>query len=322
MKKGTKTPMELVLDKHGAGSIYRLGDRPVVHVSSIPTGSMGLDRATGIGGLPVGRIVEVYGPESSGKTTLCLHVVAEAQRKGMLCAFVDAEHALDPVYAQAIGVDVGELLVSQPDHGEQGLDVVDILTRTAAIGVVVVDSVAALTPKEELEGEMGKSHVGRQARLMNQALRKLTAIAAKSGTTIVFINQLRMKIGVLFGSPETTPGGNGLKFYASMRLDCRRRGVVRVGETATATQTLVKVVKNKCAPPFREARFDILYGHGIDAAAEALDLGVEAEAVGKSGSWYSWGGERMGNGRVAAAAFLNEHPKVLAAIRARVLKSG
>jgi recombination protein RecA len=304
----------------GKGSIMRLGKDPLdreVHV--IPTGSLGLDIALGIGGLPRGRIVEIYGPESSGKTTLTLHIVAEAQKRGGVCAFIDAEHALDVNYAKKLGVKTDELLVSQPDFGEQALEITDMLVRSNAVDVIVVDSVAALTPKAELEGEMGDAHVGLQARLMSQALRKLTAAIAKSRTMVVFINQIRMKIGVMFGSPETTTGGNALKFYSSVRLDIRRIGAIKKDEDVVGNRTRVKVVKNKMAPPFKEVEFDILYGQGVSREGDLVDLASEANIVDKSGAWFSFNGERIGQGRENAKQFLIEHPEVFNAIEAKVL---
>ena len=295
----------------GKGSIMKLGQHdPAVDMPSISTGSLGLDLALGIGGLPKGRIVEIYGPESSGKTTLALHVIAEAQKKGGTCAFVDAEHALDPGYARKLGVNLDELLISQPDAGEQALEIADTLVRSGAIDVLVVDSVAALTPRAELEGEMGDSHMGLQARLMSQALRKLTASVARSNTLIIFINQIRMKIGVMFGNPETTTGGNALKFYASVRLDIRRIGQFKNGEDVVGNQTRVKVVKNKVAPPFKVVEFDIMYGEGVSKTGELLDLGVKASVVDKSGSWFSYEGERIGQGRENAKQFLRANPEI------------
>jgi recombination protein RecA len=293
----------------GKGSIMRLGQRDsVIDIESIPTGSLGLDLALGIGGLPRGRVIEIYGPESSGKTTLALHVIAEAQKKGGACAFIDAEHALDPGYARKLGVSLDELLISQPDAGEQALEIADTLVRSSAIDVLVIDSVAALTPRAELEGEMGDHHVGLQARLMSQALRKLTASVSKSNTMIIFINQIRMKIGVMFGSPETTTGGNALKFYSSVRLDIRRIGQIKDRDEVVGNQTRVKVVKNKVAPPFKQVEFDIMYGEGVSKMGELLDLGVKAGLVEKSGSWFSCKSERIGQGRENAKTFLREHP--------------
>ena len=295
----------------GKGSIMKLGEnaRPA-DTEAISTGSLGLDIALGVGGLPRGRIVEIYGPESSGKTTLALHAVAEAQRSGGTCAFIDAEHALDPVYAGKLGVDVGELLISQPDAGEQALEIADTLVRSGAIDVIVIDSVAALVPRAELEGEMGDTHVGLQARLMSQALRKLTGSIARSRCLIVFINQIRMKIGVMFGSPETTTGGNALKFYASVRLDIRRIGAIKDRDEVVGNQTRVKVVKNKLAPPFKAVEFDIMYGEGISKTGELIDLGVKANIVEKSGSWFSYGDQRIGQGRENTKQFLADNPEI------------
>ncbi len=294
----------------GKGSIMKLGDNKAIEVEAIPTGSLGLDIALGIGGLPKGRIIEIFGPESSGKTTMALHVVAEAQKRGGICAFVDAEHALDPIYAQKLGVDVDELLISQPDTGEQALEIADTLVRSGAVDVLVIDSVAALTPKAELEGEMGDSLPGLQARLMSQALRKLTASISRSNCMVIFINQIRHKIGVMFGNPETTTGGNALKFYASVRLDIRRIGAIKDRDQVIGNHTRVKVVKNKVAPPFRQVEFDIMYGEGISRTGELLDLGVAAGVVEKSGSWYSHNGQRIGQGRENAKRFLAEHPEI------------
>jgi len=295
----------------GKGSIMRLGkNEKVADIAAISTGSLGLDLALGIGGLPKGRIVEIYGPESSGKTTLALHVIAEAQKSGGTCAFIDAEHALDSGYARKLGVDLENLLISQPDAGEQALEIADTLVRSGAIDVLVVDSVAALTPRAELEGEMGDSHMGLHARLMSQALRKLTASVARSNTLIIFINQIRMKIGVMFGNPETTTGGNALKFYASVRLDIRRIGQLKDKEEVVGNQTRVKVVKNKVAPPFKVVEFDIMYGEGVSKNGELLDLGVKAGIVEKSGSWFSYNAERIGQGRENAKTFLREHPEI------------
>src|SRR5512147_265401 len=294
-QKALSAALEQIDQAFGKGSVMRLGEKPVVEIESISTGSLSLDIALGIGGLPKGRIVEIYGPESSGKTTLALHCIAEAQKSGGVCAFVDAEHALDPVYARKLGVDLDDLLVSQPDTGEQALEITDTLVRSGAIDVLVVDSVAALVPRAELEGEMGDSQPGLQARLMSQALRKLTASINRSNTMVIFINQIRMKIGVMYGSPETTTGGNALKFYASVRLDIRRVGTIKEGENnAVGSRTKVKVAKNKVASPFRETEFDVLYGQGISLTGEVVDLGVGANIIEKSGSWYSYGGERIG----------------------------
>ncbi|WP_333793991.1 recombinase RecA [Hyphomicrobium sp.] len=311
------------IDKNfGKGSIMRLGaaDRSI-DIEAISTGSLGLDIALGIGGLPKGRVIEIYGPESSGKTTLTLQVIAEAQKKGGICAFVDAEHALDPAYARKLGVKVEDLLISQPDTGEQALEIADTLVRSGAVDVLVVDSVAALTPKAELEGEMGDSLPGLQARLMSQALRKLTASINKSGTMVIFINQIRMKIGVMFGNPETTTGGNALKFYSSVRLDIRRIGQIKEREETVGNQTRVKVVKNKVAPPFKQVEFDIMYGEGISKVGELVDLGVKAGIVDKSGAWFSYDGQRIGQGRENAKSFLKENPKIADAIENAVRAS-
>jgi recombination protein RecA len=298
----------------GKGSIMKLGANTAMEVEAVSTGSLGLDIALGIGGLPKGRIIEIYGPESSGKTTLALHCLAEAQKKGGICAFVDAEHALDPVYARKLGVNVDELLISQPDTGEQALEIADTLVRSGAVEVLVVDSVAALTPKAELEGEMGDSLPGLQARLMSQAMRKLTASISKTNCMVIFINQIRIKIGVMFGSPETTTGGNALKFYASVRLDIRRIGAIKDRDEVVGNQTRVKVVKNKVAPPFKMVEFDIMYGEGISKVGELVDLGVVAGIVEKSGSWYSYNGERIGQGRDNAKTFLRSNPDMANAI--------
>ena len=302
----------------GKGSIMRMGQGQAVEVQSVSTGSLGLDIALGIGGLPKGRIVEIYGPESSGKTTLALHTVAEAQKTGGICAFVDAEHALDPIYARKLGVDIDNLLISQPDAGEQALEIADTLVRSGAIDVLVIDSVAALTPKAELEGEMGDSLPGMQARLMSQALRKLTASISKSNCMVIFINQIRMKIGVMYGSPETTTGGNALKFYASVRLDIRRIGSIKDRDEVIGNQTRVKVVKNKVAPPFKQVEFDIMYGEGVSKTGELIDFGVKASVVEKSGAWFSFDSQRIGQGRENAKTFLKEHPDVAAQIEAAV----
>ncbi len=302
----------------GKGSMMRMGDREHVAIPSISTGSLGLDIALGIGGLPRGRIVEIYGPESSGKTTLTLQVIAEAQRIGGTCAFIDAEHALDPEYAEKLGVNIGDLLVSQPDTGEQALEICDMIVRSGAVDVVVIDSVAALTPKAEIEGEMGDSHVGLQARLMSQALRKMTGSIKQSNTLVIFINQIRMKIGVMFGSPETTTGGNALKFYASVRLDIRRIGAVKEGEEVVGNETRVKVVKNKVAPPFRQTEFQILYGTGINRMGEILDIGAQQGIIEKSGAWYTYREDRIGQGRKNAGDFLAEHPDMCKEIETRI----
>ncbi|MGP1396889.1 MAG: recombinase RecA [Inquilinaceae bacterium] len=302
----------------GKGSVMKLGARQQVEAEVISTGSLGLDIALGIGGLPRGRIVEIYGPESSGKTTLALHAIAEAQKLGGVCAFVDAEHALDPTYARKLGVDVDELLISQPDAGEQALEIADTLVRSGAVEVLVIDSVAALVPRAELEGEMGDSHVGLQARLMSQALRKLTSSISRSNCLVIFINQIRLKIGVMFGSPETTSGGNALKFYASVRLDIRRIGAIKDRDLVVGNQTRVKVVKNKMAPPFRTVEFDIMYGQGVSKTGELLDLGVQAGVVEKAGSWFSYDGQRIGQGRENAKTFLSDNPDMAGAIEAKV----
>lgn len=294
----------------GKGTIMRLGDNQAMDVESISTGSLSIDIALGIGGLPCGRVVEIYGPESSGKTTLTLQVIAEAQKMGKTCAFVDAEHALDPVYAAKLGVNIDDLLVSQPDTGEQALEICDMLVRSAAVDVVIVDSVAALTPKAEIEGDMGDSHVGLQARLMSQALRKLTGNIKRSNTLVVFINQIRMKIGVMFGSPETTTGGNALKFYSSVRLDIRRIGAIKDGDEVVGNETRVKIVKNKVAPPFKQAEFQIMYGQGICKEAELIDLGVKQKLVEKAGAWYSYNGERIGQGKTNVVKFLQENKEM------------
>jgi recombination protein RecA len=302
----------------GKGSIMKLGANPVVEIEAISTGSLGLDIALGIGGLPRGRVVEIYGPESSGKTTLALQTIAEAQKRGGICAFIDAEHALDPIYARKLGVNIEDLLISQPDTGEQALEIADTLVRSGAIEVLVIDSVAALTPRAEIEGEMGDSLPGMQARLMSQALRKLTASISRTQCMVIFINQIRMKIGVMFGSPETTTGGNALKFYASVRLDIRRIGAIKDRDEVVGNQTRVKVVKNKVAPPFRQVEFDIMYGEGISKSGELLDLGVTAGVVEKSGSWFSYAGERIGQGRENAKTFLKQHPDVAEAIEQKI----
>ena len=302
----------------GKGSMMRLGDSEREAIPSISTGSLGLDIALGIGGLPRGRIVEIYGPESSGKTTLTLQVIAEAQKAGGSCAFIDAEHALDPIYAEALGVDVDNLLVSQPDTGEQALEICDMVVRSGALDVVVIDSVAALTPKAEIEGDMGDSHMGLQARLMSQALRKMTGNIKNSNTLVIFINQIRMKIGVMFGNPETTTGGNALKFYASVRLDIRRIGAIKKGDEILGNETRVKVVKNKVAPPFKQVEFDILYGEGISREGELIDLGVSENIVEKSGAWYSYDGNRIGQGKDNVRIYLKEHPEMAKDIEAKI----
>ncbi|MFC3093047.1 recombinase RecA [Alteromonas sediminis] len=302
----------------GKGTIMRLGDNQAMDIESVSTGSLSIDIALGIGGLPCGRIVEIYGPESSGKTTLTLQVIAEAQKKGKTCAFVDAEHALDPIYAEKLGVNIDELLVSQPDTGEQALEICDMLVRSGAVDVVIVDSVAALTPKAEIEGDMGDSHVGLQARLMSQALRKLTANIKKSNTLCIFINQIRMKIGVMFGSPETTTGGNALKFYSSVRLDIRRIGSIKEGDEIVGNETRVKVVKNKVAPPFKQAEFQILYGEGICKEAELIDIGVSQKFVEKAGAWYSYNGDRIGQGKANVVKYLRQNPDTANELEQRI----
>ena len=318
-EKAIDVAVSTIEKQFGKGSIMRLGEGMAPpEVKVIPTGSLGLDIALGVGGLPRGRVIEIYGPESSGKTTLALHVVGEAQRLGGICAFVDAEHALDVGYARKLGVRTDDLLVSQPDCGEQALEITEMLVRSGAVDIIVVDSVAALTPRAELEGEMGDAHVGLQARLMSQALRKLTGTIAKSNTLVLFINQIRMKIGVMFGNPETTTGGNALKFYASVRMDIRRVGALKDGEKVVGNRTRVKVVKNKMAPPFREVEFDILYGEGISREGDLVDLGAECGVVEKSGAWFGFGGDRIGQGRENAKQFLREHPDVARKIEAKV----
>ncbi len=318
-KKALSAALSQIEKQFGKGSVMRMGDAGAVRdVEAVSTGSLGLDVALGIGGLPRGRVVEIYGPESSGKTTLTLQVVAECQKLGGTAAFVDAEHALDPQYAEKLGVNVDDLLVSQPDTGEQALEITDMLVRSGAVDVVIVDSVAALTPKAEIEGEMGDSHVGLQARLMSQALRKLTANIKRSNTLVVFINQIRMKIGVMFGSPETTTGGNALKFYSSVRLDIRRIGSIKKGDEVVGNETRVKVVKNKVAPPFKQAHFDILYGQGISREGEIIDLGVAEGIVDKSGAWYSYNGDRIGQGKDNVRGFLKENPDMAAEIEKQI----
>jgi len=318
-EKALNLALTTIEKAHGKGAIMRLGDQVDAEIPIISTGSISLDIALGVGGYPRGRIIEIYGPESSGKTTLTIHAIAECQKAGGIAAFIDAEHALDPTYARKLGVNVDELLVSQPDHGEQALEIADTLVRSGAVDVIVVDSVAALVPKAEIEGEMGDSHVGLQARLMSQALRKLTATVHKSHTSLFFINQIRMKIGVMFGSPETTTGGNALKFYATQRLDIRRVGTIKVGDNAIGNRTRVKVVKNKLAPPFHTCEFDILFGKGISRSGDVLDLAAEANVVQKSGAWYSYGDERIGQGRDNARQFLEDNPKILADIESQML---
>ena len=317
-KKALGAALSQIERQFGKGAVMKMGDQPREAIPAVSTGSLGLDVALGIGGLPYGRICEIYGPESSGKTTLTLQVIAEAQKAGKTCAFVDAEHALDPVYAEKLGVDVDELLVSQPDTGEQALEICDMLVRSNAVDVIIVDSVAALTPKAEIEGEMGDSHVGLQARLMSQALRKLTGNVKHANCLLIFINQIRMKIGVMFGSPETTTGGNALKFYCSVRLDIRRIGAVKDGDEVIGNETRVKVVKNKVAPPFKQVEFDIMYGEGISKRGELIDMGVKAGVVEKSGSWFSYGDERIGQGRENAKKYLKDHPNVAFAIEDKI----
>ena len=302
----------------GKGSVMKMGEKTTLGIDTVPTGALALDLALGVGGLPRGRVIEIYGPESSGKSTLAMHVVAEAQRNGGICAYVDAEHAMDPIYARAIGVDVDELLISQPDTGEQALEITDMLVRSGALDVVVIDSVAARTPRAEIEGEMGDTHVGLQARLMSQALRKLTANLNKTNTICIFINQLREKIGVMFGSPETTPGGRALKFYSSVRLDIRRIESIKDGVEVVGNRTRVKVVKNKVAPPFKQAEFDIMYGKGISREGSLLDIGVDMGFIKKSGAWYTYEGEQLGQGRENAKQFLTENPEIMVEVSERI----
>jgi recombination protein RecA len=321
-QKALEAALGQIERQFGKGSVMKLGqDNPALEIDATSTGSLGLDIALGIGGLPKGRVIEIYGPESSGKTTLALHVLAEAQKSGGICAFVDAEHALDPVYAKNLGVDLDELLISQPDAGEQALEITDTLVRSGAVSVVVVDSVAALTPKAELEGDMGDHQVGAQARLMSQAMRKLTGSISKSGCMVIFINQIRMKIGVMFGSPETTSGGNALKFYSSVRLDIRRIGAIKDRDEIVGNQTRVKIVKNKVAPPFKQVEFDIMYGQGVSKRGELIDLGVKAGLVEKSGSWFSYGDQRIGQGRENAKNFLKENPRMALDIEDKIRAS-
>ena len=318
-KQSLDTALKQIESQFGKGTIMKLGTRETVEVPSIPTGSFGLDNALGIGGLPKGRVVEIYGPESSGKTTLTLQIIAECQKAGGSAAFIDAEHALDPEYAKALGVDIDELLLSQPDTGEQALEVTDMLVKSGSLDVIVVDSVAALVPRAELEGDMGDSHVGLQARLLSQALRKITGSIQKSNTLVIFINQIRMKIGVMFGSPETTTGGNALKFYSSVRLDIRRIGAIKDGDEVVGNETRVKVVKNKMAPPFKVVEFQILYGKGINKNAEIIEFAVKKGIIEKAGAWYSYKGDKIGQGIAKTSEFLKENPKVLEEIEASVL---
>ena len=317
-KGALETAIQQIERNFGKGTVMRLGDRPELSVDAIPTGSLALDAALGIGGVPKGRIIEIYGPESSGKTTLALHIVAQAQKRGGEVAFVDAEHALDPEYAARIGVDIDSMLVSQPDTGEQALEITDALVRSGAVDVIVVDSVAALTPKAEIEGEMGDAFVGLQARLMSQALRKLAGSISKTNCVVIFINQLRMKIGVMYGNPETTTGGNALKFYASVRIDIRRVEAIKEGGAVVGNRTRAKIIKNKVAPPFREAVFDIMYGEGISRIGELIDLGVSMDIVRKSGSWFYLGEERIGQGKDSVREYFNEHPEVMESIEAQI----
>jgi recombination protein RecA len=316
--KALEMAMSQIDKQFGKGSVMRMGERTNMDVEAISTGALSLDIALGIGGLPRGRIVEIYGPESSGKSTLAMHVAAEAQRNGGICAYIDAEHAMDPIYARAIGVNVDDLLISQPDTGEQALEIADMLIRSGAIDVLVVDSVAALTPRAEIEGEMGDSHMGLQARLMSQALRKLTGTLSKTNTICIFINQLREKIGVMFGSPETTPGGRALKFYSSVRLDIRRIESIKDGVEVVGNRTRVKVVKNKCSSPFKQAEFDIMYGKGISREGSLIDIGVDFGIVKKSGAWYTYDGEQLGQGRENAKVFLTENPELMVAISEQI----
>ena len=318
--KALQLTMDKIEKSYGKGSIMRMGDKPVEDVPSISSGSIGLDVALGIGGYPKGRVIEIFGPESSGKTTLAIHAIAEAQKAGGIAAFIDAEHAFDPYYARKLGVNTDELLISQPDHGEQALEITDSLIRSGAIDIIVIDSVAALTPKAELEGDMGDPKMGLQARLMSQALRKLTANISKTRTCCIFINQLREKIGVMFGNPETTTGGNALKFYASVRLDIRRIGQIKEGEDVTGNNVRVKVVKNKIAPPFRKAEFDILYGEGISKSGEILDLGVNYNIIKKSGSWFSYGEAKLGQGREAVRKLIKDNPELSAELESKILE--
>jgi recombination protein RecA len=319
--KALQLTMDKIEKSYGKGSIMKLGDRAVEDVSAISSGSIGLDIAMGVGGYPKGRIIEIYGPESSGKTTLAIHAIAEAQKAGGIAAIIDAEHAFDPGYATKLGVDINELLISQPDNGEQALEIADNLIRSGAVDIIVIDSVAALTPKSEIEGEMGDSKMGLQARLMSQALRKLTANISKTKTCVIFINQLREKIGVMFGNPETTTGGNALKFYASVRLDIRRIGQIKDGEEAQGNHTRVKVVKNKVAPPFKKAEFDIMYGEGISKTGEIIDLGVELNIIKKSGSWFSYGETKLGQGRESVKSVLQDNPELALELESKILET-
>lgn len=321
-QKALDTALSQIEKSFGKGSVMKLGQQSALEVESISTGSIGLDKALGVNGLPKGRIIEIFGPESSGKTTLTLHVVAEAQKAGGTAAFVDAEHALDPVYAKKLGVNIDELIVSQPDTGEQALEIADTLVRSGAVDVLIVDSVAALTPRAEIEGEMGDSHMGLQARLMSQALRKLTASVSRSNCMVIFINQIRMKIGVMFGNPETTTGGNALKFYSSVRLDIRRIGAIKDKEDIIGNQTRVKVVKNKVAPPFKQAEFEIMYGEGISKTGELIDWGVKLDIIEKAGSWYSYDSTRIGQGKENAKQYLNDNPEVAAEIETKIRQDG
>jgi len=319
-KKALEAALSQIEKNFGKGSIMKLGSKEALNIEAISTGSISLDMALGIGGLPQGRIIEIFGPESSGKTTLTLSTIAQAQKMGKTCAFIDAEHALDPVYAEKLGVNVNELLISQPDTGEQGLEIADTLTRSGAVDVIVIDSVAALVPKAELEGEMGDSHMGLQARLMSQALRKLTGSISKTNCMVIFINQIRMKIGVMFGNPETTTGGNALKFYASVRLDIRRTGAIKEKDDVIGSSTRVKVVKNKVAPPFKQVEFEIMYGEGISKNGEIIDLGVKANIIEKAGSWFSYNSQRIGQGKENAKEYLRDNPKVAAELEEKIRK--
>jgi len=320
-KKALESALSQIEKAYGKGSVMKLGDKETVKVDAISTGSLGLDMALGVGGIPRGRVIEIFGPESSGKTTLTLHIVAAAQKTGGTCAFIDAEHALDPIYAQKLGVNVKDLIISQPDTGEQALEITDTLVRSGAVDVVVIDSVAALVPKAEIDGEMGDAQMGAQARLMSQALRKLTGSISKTNCTVIFINQIRQKIGVMFGNPETTTGGNALKFYASVRLDIRRIGAIKDKEEVIGNQTKVKVVKNKVAPPFRQVEFEIIYGEGISRLGEVIDMGVNLNIIEKSGSWFAYNGARIGQGKENVKAFLKENPKIAEEIEAKIRTS-